>query len=145
MAAPCHQEPVGSNSGAYSDVRVITSIFSATPSLATTLNAQTGGAIHSVHCSLRCVYGCGCSCPLWWAVWQRWRNSFLQLVLLTPSLRPPLASRQRGHFCALAHISPPFFTSQIYRKSAPIRCVKNHRTAKMLNHSQTQPIDFNHQ
>ncbi|MGY3900310.1 hypothetical protein [Aeromonas veronii] len=66
-------------------------------------------------------------------------------LLLTLPLRLPLASRQRGHFCALAHIPPPIFTSQIYRKSAPIHCVKTHRTAKALNHEQTQPIGFNHQ
>lgn len=47
------QLPVGSNSGAYSDIRVITSIFPAIPSPISTLPAQTSGAIHFVHCTLR--------------------------------------------------------------------------------------------
>ena len=98
-----------------------------------------------------------CSLPPTVPSWL-WFHSPVVVSCLTPMVPPiyPACSARAspapaprfppaGPFCALAHIPPPFITSQIYRKSAPIHCVKTHHTAKALNHSQTQPIDFNHQ
>lgn len=103
-------KPVGSNSGAYSDVRVIASLFSAIPSPTSTLPTQTGSAIYFVHCTLRgqCL----------------WFHSRVVVGCLAPMAQPisppfpspvsPYQAPRYRHLCATAHTLRPLFTSQIY-------------------------------
>lgn len=110
------QLPVDSNSGAYSDVRVIASLFSAIPSLALPpLPAQTSGAIHFLHCTLRGQCLCfhsrvvvGCLAPMAQPISPPF-----------PSPASPYQAPRYRHLCATAHTPPALFTSQIY-SFAPI-------------------------